>query len=201
MAKASIVQLELGPMQNLSYLVGDDEAQVCAVVDPGWDAHRLIEAAERNGWKIDKVLLTHTHFDHANALYEVSRMAEGGIFAHGEEAGTIDEGVATTPTADGTVIELGSLRIRCMHTPGHTPGSQCFLVDDAILTGDTLFIDGCGRVDLPGSEPEMMVKSLKALAALDPSTTVYPGHDYGGTRSTIGELLERNPYLADALGR
>jgi len=199
MTEASIVQLAVGPMDNLAYLVGDDDAKVCAVVDPGWDARSIIDAAEGNGWRIDKVLLTHTHFDHVGALEKLARLAKGGIYAHGEEAGSIDESIPTTPTADGTVIEVGSLRVVCMHTPGHTPGSQCFLVDGSIITGDTLFIDGCGRVDLPGSDPDRMVESLKTLAGLPPETVVYPGHDYGGRSGTIGNLLRNNPYLSSAL--
>jgi len=196
MPKAAIVQLAVGPMENLAYLVADEDARLCAVVDPGWDAAMIIASAEKRGWKIDKVLLTHTHFDHVGALDEMASRAEGGVFAHGEEAGSIDESIPTTPTADGTVIEVGSVRIECMHTPGHTPGSQCFLVDGSILTGDTLFIDGCGRVDLPGSDPDKMMASLRTLAALDPETIVYPGHDYGGRQSTLGELVRNNPYLS-----
>lgn len=198
MTKATVVQLAVGPMMNLAYLVADEEAGVCAVVDPGWDAATIIAAADKRGWRIDKVLLTHTHFDHIGALEELASKAEGGIYAHADEAGAIDEGIPTQRTSDGTVIEVGGVSIECMHTPGHTPGSQCFLVDGAIITGDTLFIDGCGRVDLPGSDPAKMISSLKALAELDPSTIVYPGHDYGGTQATIGDLMRDNPYLAGA---
>ena len=199
MTKPSIVQLAVGPMANFAYLVADDEAKFCAVVDPGWDASSIISSAEISGWRIDKVLLTHTHFDHVNALAQLAELADGGVYAHGEEAGSIDDGIPTTPTADGTVIEVGGVRVECLHTPGHTPGSQCFLVEGAILTGDTLFIDGCGRVDLPGSDPDMMLASLKQLAALDPSIIVYPGHDYGGKSATIGELMKSNPYLTQAM--
>jgi hydroxyacylglutathione hydrolase len=199
--EASIVQLAVGPMMNFAYLIGDDEAKVCAVVDPGWDAQAIISAASRAGWRIEKILLTHTHFDHVGALERIASETGAEIYAHSEEADEL-AGFKAVGTDDGSIIKVGGLRVQCLHTPGHTPGSQCFMVGGALFTGDTLFIDGCGRVDLPGSSPENMVESLRLLASLDPATIVYPGHDYGGTSSaTIGDLLETNPYLKATEGK
>jgi hydroxyacylglutathione hydrolase len=195
MAPASIEQLAVGPMMNFAYLIGDDEAKVCAIVDPGWDAEAIADAARRKGWRIEAILLTHTHFDHVGALEALAARTGAPIYAHREEIGEL-AGSAVKATEEGTTISVGHIAITCMHTPGHTPGSQCFVAGGAIFTGDTLFVDGCGRVDLPGSDPAKMVASLARLAALDPAIVVYPGHDYGGApKATVGELLRSNPYL------
>jgi hydroxyacylglutathione hydrolase len=196
MTQPSIKQLHLGPMLNLSYLVGDDGSKVCAAVDPGWNAKAMLDAAKSEGWKIDKILLTHAHFDHVGALVDLVSKTNAVIYVHIDEVGEIDKFLHIKTTQDGTLINVGKMEITCIHTPGHTQGSQCFLVGDSIFTGDTLFVDGCGRVDLPGSDPKKMLKSLKALASLNPKTTVWPGHDYGGTHATIGELLKTNSALS-----
>ncbi len=194
-----IKQIPVGPMLNLSYIVGDRGAGVCAAIDPGWEAGSILGAAVEEGLRIEKVLMTHAHFDHAGAIREILSETHATVYVNCAEAHDLEPGLSAEYTDDGTVIELGSLRIECLHTPGHTPGSQCFLVDGNVFTGDTLFVDGCGRVDLPGSSPREMLSSLGRLARLDPATVVWPGHDYGGPKSTIGKLLETNPYLdADA---
>ncbi|MFH1830912.1 MAG: MBL fold metallo-hydrolase [Pseudomonadota bacterium] len=199
MTEPSIKQLHVGPMLNFAYLVGDDKAKACATIDPGWDANAILNAANDAGWKIEKILLTHTHFDHIGVLRDIAAKTDATIYVHKDEAGDISKNLPVKETEDGTLIELGSTKIKCIHTPGHTPGSQCFLVKNSIFTGDTLFVDGCGRVDLPGSDPKQMMASLKTLASLDPKTKVWPGHDYGGTESTIGELLMTNPaFLASS---
>ena len=197
MSKLRVVQMAIGPMMNFSYLICDEAASVCAAIDPGWEAEKFSDAAQSLGAKIDKVLLTHTHFDHSNALSKLAGPSNLPVFVHREEQGALPQGVLGKPTEEGTVIPLGELQVRCLHTPGHTPGSQCFLVEGAIFTGDTLFVEGCGRVDLPGSDPQKMLHSLKRLAALDPATVVYPGHDYGSApTSTIGDELRCNPCLS-----
>jgi hydroxyacylglutathione hydrolase len=197
MARPSIEQLRVGPMMNFSYLVADEEAKVCAVVDPGWDAAQILEAARARGWKLEKILLTHTHFDHAGAVREIAQSTGATIHAHREEIAVLaSEGLAARWTEEGSAIAVGSVALTCLHTPGHTPGSQCFAAEGAIFTGDTLFVEGCGRVDLPGGDPRKMLASLARLAALDPAIVVYPGHDYGGApTATLGALLRDNPYL------
>lgn len=196
MTHAVIKQLPLGPMMNFAYLIGDDEEDACAAVDPGWDAKAIVDAASGAGWIIQKILLTHVHFDHANAIEKLVKITKAPAYVHRDEAGELKGMADVRPTDDGIVIEVGGLKVGCLHTPGHTPGSQCFLVDGALLTGDTLFVDGCGRVDLPGSDPRKMLSSLKRIAKLDPATIVYPGHDYGPSpTSTIAEQLRNNPCL------
>ncbi len=195
MKKLLIKQIPVGPMLNLAYIVGDTDSGTCAVIDPGWDSKSILGTADGEGLRIDKILLTHAHFDHVGALMEIASETKAPVYVHAAEAAELGGDLDARPTEDGTEIELGSLRIECLHTPGHTPGSQCFLVDGNIFTGDTLFVDGCGRVDLPGSSPGEMLVSLKRMARLDPAITVWPGHDYGGLKSTIGTLIETNPYL------
>jgi len=181
-------------MMNFVYLVADEEAKLCAAVDPGWDAAGIADAANANGWRIEKILLTHAHFDHTGALDELAGLTKAQVYVHRDDIGDIKQ--PAIATEDGTAIAVGGVEIKCMHTPGHTPGSQCFLVDGSVLTGDTLFVDGCGRVDLPGGSPGKMIESLRRLAGLSHDIVVYPGHDYGNMPfATIGELLKINSYL------
>ncbi|HPM41499.1 MAG TPA: MBL fold metallo-hydrolase [bacterium] len=194
-----IKQIPIGPMENFAYLIGDEAAKVCAAIDPAWNAQEIIEAARDSGWKIEKILLTHSHFDHTNALEALANLTGAEIYAHALDAKDLPASLAVEETRDGTEIAVGGIAVRCIHTPGHTPGSQCFFAEGSVVTGDTLFVDNCGRVDLPGSSPADMMASLKRLSSLDPSTVVYPGHDYGPTpTSTIGRQLSNNPYLAEA---
>lgn len=182
-------------MLNLAYILGDVGSGRCAVIDPGWDSRSILKSVVEANLRVDKILLTHAHFDHLGALCDIASETGAPVYVHGLELSEVEAGLETRPTDDGTEIELGSLRIECLHTPGHTPGSQCFLVEGNVFTGDTLFVDGCGRVDLPGSSPDDMLKSLRRLSKLDPETIVWPGHDYGGQSSTMGELTKTNPYL------
>lgn len=189
-------------MMNFAYLIGDDGTGVCAAVDPGWDATTIAGTAKEAGFKIVSILLTHAHFDHAQALDELVALTGAEVYLNGDEAGAISKKADVHTTQDGTVIQIGQIKATCIHTPGHTPGSQCFLVDGAVFTGDTLFVDGCGRVDLPGSDPHAMLTSLKRLAALPPETIIYPGHNYGHSpTATIGEQKKTNPCLSAESGR
>ncbi len=201
MPASSIIQIPIGPMMNFAYLIGDAERGFCAAVDPAWDAHSIKRVAAGAGWKIQKILLTHAHFDHANAAAELSAITGSKIFVHRLEPVEELTGVALEYTEEGTIIEIGKLKIECIHTPGHTRGSQCFLVDDSVITGDTLFVDACGRVDLPGGSSSDMVESLKRLADLPVATKVYPGHDYGRSKvSSIGEERRNNMCMRNPEG-
>jgi len=197
-------QLQLGPMANFVYLLGDAESGECAVVDPGWDAAAILREAREGGVRITRVLLTHGHSDHTNGVAGVLAQAKAGaarVYIHPEDAlalGGISADISTT--ADGEEIVLGGLRSKVLHTPGHTPGSQCFLCDGRLMTGDTLFVGECGRVDLPGSNPAKLYHSLRRIASLPDSTVIYPGHDYGSQRSVVlGEERRRNPYIQASL--
>lgn len=209
-------QIAVGEMANFAYLIGSASARKALVVDPAWDVERLLDAVESDGLALSGALVTHYHPDHCggalwgHSIAGVSQLLARSpvpIHVNAHEA----EGVRrVTGAADsdlvrhdgGAVIELGGVRIRLLHTPGHTPGSQCFLVEEAghpalLVSGDTLFLEGCGRVDLPGSDPEAMYRSLTGtLKQLPDETLLFPGHMYSAQpSSTMGEQKRRNPYL------
>lgn len=194
---AWIQQLAVGPMANFAYLIGDPAKKVCAVVDPGWEAERIVASANTDGYTIRAVWLTHTHYDHIGALEELLQLVPVPIYVHEMECGQFaEQKVPVHPTRDGDTLTIGDVTVRCLHTPGHTPGGQCFVGEGFAFTGDTLFVDAIGRTDLPGSDPEQMRASLRRLARLPPDTVVYSGHNYGrSATATIAEQLRHNPYL------
>jgi len=204
-------QIEIGPMQNYAYLIGDRRTRDAVVIDAAWDVPALIEQAERDGMTIRAVLVTHFHPDHlggsmmgmniAGAAELIGRLPVK-VYLHKTEAPYAQKiaGLSTSDmvtTEGGDDLAVGELKIKFLHTPGHTPGSQCFLVDGALISGDTLFIGSCGRVDLPGSSPEDLYRSLnQTLKALPDETILYPGHNYAERpTSTIGGEKARNPYM------
>ena len=192
-----IQQIAVGPMANFSYLIVDTATQKAAYIDPGWDAQKVIGITKKNGWQIDKILITHTHFDHIQELEEAYQTLKVPVFAPAIEVSAIEKmGVPVHAIADAETIPVGNFVIKCLHTPGHTPGEVCYLVDKHLLTGDVLFVDGCGRVDLPGSDPEKMFETLKLLSRFPDETIIYPGHNYGpAPTDTMGHQKKTNPYL------
>ncbi|MBY0277623.1 MBL fold metallo-hydrolase [Candidatus Binatia bacterium] len=204
-------QLEVGPMQNFVYLIGDREKRECVVVDAAWDIDAIVDCAQRDDMKIVAGLVTHFHPDHLGGAMmgmEIQGAAEliaklpVKIHLHKSEAPFANRiaGLSSSDmvlTEAGDVTRAGDLEIKFLHTPGHTPGSQCFLVDGNLVSGDTLFIGSCGRVDLPGSSPEDLFHSLNdTLKVLPPETVLFPGHNYSDrTTSTIGDERRRNPYM------
>jgi glyoxylase-like metal-dependent hydrolase (beta-lactamase superfamily II) len=204
-------QLEVGPMQNFVYLIGDREKREAVVVDAAWDIDAIVAEAERDDMRIVAGLVTHFHPDHLGGAMmgmEIQGAAEllarlpVKIHLHKSEApfanriaGLADSDMVLTEAGD--TVKVGDLDVKFLHTPGHTPGSQCFLVNGNLVSGDTLFIGSCGRVDLPGSSPEDLFHSLNGtLKALPADTVLYPGHNYSErTTSTIGDEQRRNPYM------
>ena len=200
-----------GQMANFMYLIGDRSTREALVVDPAWDVEGLLEIAVGDGYKIVGALVTHYHPDHVGGdlfglqVEGLSRLMERNpvpVYTNREEADgvRIVTGVSESDlrkTDGGDEIQLGEVKISFLHTPGHTPGSQCFLVGNRLVAGDTLFVRGCGRVDLPGGDPQAMYETLtQKLAKLPKDTVLYPGHHYGPTEtSTIGEELEQNVYM------
>ena len=199
-------QLELGPMQNFVYLVGDPVARECVVVDPAWQIDRIAAAAEEDDMRLVGALVTHTHQDHVGGhlfgfdipgVEDLLGRTPMRVYVHEAESGALKGlGSDLVKVEGGQTLRVGAVTITFLHTPGHTPGSQCFLVDGRLISGDTLFIRSCGRTDLPGSDPEEMYYSLtRRLGALPDDTVVYPGHDYGGTATTIGDEKRHNPMM------
>ena len=202
-------QVELGQMANYVYLIGSTKTKEVAVVDPAWEIDRIVELAQADGMKITHILVTHTHPDHVGGklfgleipgIAELLKKVDAKVVINEAEADRLIplSGSNIVRAGNGHTLNLGGVAITLIHTPGHTPGSQCFLVQDHLVSGDTLFIGSCGRVDLPGSNPEQMYESLvNRLMKLDDKTVVLPGHNYAGgrTSTTIGEERRGNPYV------
>ncbi|OGW83358.1 MAG: hypothetical protein A2Z83_04820 [Omnitrophica bacterium GWA2_52_8] len=200
-----IRQLEIGPMQNFVYLIGDRNEKKCVMVDPAWDVSAVLKAAEEDGMEVTGGLVTHTHFDHCNGAEELLKKIKGKLYIHKAEADRLKGmGGDLVKSEAGTKINIGDVQITFIHTPGHTPGSQCFLVSCGkapsdsgnLVSGDTLFINACGRCDLPGGNAAELYESLQALAKLDEKTLLFPGHNYAEEAvSSIGKEKIYNPYL------
>lgn len=205
-------QIPLGPMQNFVYFVGSKRARQCYVVDPAWDTETLLALAAEDDMRIVGSLVTHYHPDHVGGsimgfdvpggVAEMLAATDAKIHVHKAEAdglkvvtGVSESDLVRHESSDR--LTVGDVAIELVHTPGHTPGSQCFLVSDRLVAGDTLFVNGCGRVDLPGSDPEAMYHTLNGvLAKLSDDIILCPGHDYGPSKTaTMGEQKQSNAYL------
>ncbi len=199
-----------GQMANFAYLVGCRESGECLIVDPSWDPVGLVRIAEQHEMRLTGCIATHTHPDHIGGSWmgvqipgvrELAVEIEGPFHVHTEEAGALREAAGLEAErlikhGDGDSIEIGSVRIELLHTPGHTPGGLCLLVEGHVITGDVLFVGACGRVDLPGADPRAMFESLRRLGRLPGETIVLPGHDYGmAPRSAIADELRTNPTM------
>ncbi|MBI3011599.1 MAG: MBL fold metallo-hydrolase [Candidatus Omnitrophica bacterium] len=191
-------QLELGPMQNFIYLIGDSQTREAAVVDPGWEVPAILSVARRDGYRLTKAFVTHHHFDHVMGLKELLGAVDLPIYVHRDDAPYLDVSRSSLkPVSGGEAVSVGRFQVTLIHTPGHTPGSQCLLVEGRLLSGDTLFVRACGRCDLPGGDPAKLYESLdKKLRPLDDTTVLCPGHHYAeATTSALGEEKRANPFL------
>lgn len=193
-----IKQMQMGPLQNFIYFVGDVATKEIAVIDPAWDVDYLLGEAKSNGWKIKAVWLTHGHPDHVNGLDDLLAVHDVPAYISKNEAGFYKPHHKNLiEIEDGTPLTIGNLTFETILTPGHTPGCQCFRHDQHLFTGDTLFIDGCGRCDLPGGNARHMYNSLyNILMKLPDESIVYPGHNYGPTPTdTLHSQKQTNPFL------
>ncbi len=191
-------QIPVGIMQNFSYLIGDGDSKEGAVVDPGWGADKILEIAKKYDLNIKIILLTHSDYDHINSVKDIVNATDATVYVHREEGDEIKKlGINKIKLLnDDDMITIGKIKVKVIHTPGHTPGSVCFLVDNKLITGDTLFVENIGRVDKPGGDATKMAESLKKLKKLDESIEVYPGHDYGSIHhSTIKHEKKNNFHM------
>jgi hydroxyacylglutathione hydrolase len=191
--KPALLQIEVGQMANFTYIVADEENGEAAVIDPSWNLDKIFQTLKKKNWRAKYIINTHTHFDHVIGNEKVAEITGAKIVQH--KNSQLDKDIAVS---DGDMIEIGRIKLRVLHTPGHSKDSVCFLYDDQfILTGDTLFVGNCGRVDLPGSDAiEMYYSLFDRLAKLDEKLIVYPGHNYGPTSiSTIGHEKKTNYVL------
>ncbi len=197
-------QFEIGPMQNFGYLIGDEKTKQALIVDPAWDPTQIVKVVSDNGFKLAGLIVTHAHYDHVNAIeilldtFDIPVYANKDEIAYAKIGNSIvgNLGRTATPMEGSDKIKLGETEIEFLHTPGHTPGSQCIRVGNHLITGDTLFVGGCGRSDLPGGNAATLFNSLKKIAHLPADLEICPGHDYGEKpRRTLQEELQVNPYL------
>ena len=204
--KIYLKQMELGPMQNFIYLVGDPATRQCVVVDPAWEIETIVQTAAADDMTIIGALITHTHQDHVGGhlfglnipgVEDLLEKVKAKVYVHKAEREFLKGfGSDLVKVDNNDTLQVGRLGLTFLHTPGHTPGSQCFLVDGRLISGDTLFIGSCGRTDLPGSDPSEMYYSLtQRLYKLPDETVLFPGHNYGGASSTLGDEKRGNPFM------
>jgi len=185
-------QRVIGTMQNFGYVIGDPGTKTAAVIDPSFDARVLQKVASENSYEIAIIFNTHHHPDHVFDNERLANETGGKVAAH--KLSRVRKDVVLE---DGTILHLGDLGIKVVHTPGHSPDSCCFIVGGRVFTGDCLFVGDCGRVDLPGSDVEQMYDSLfNRVRKMDDDLVVCPGHHYGPTpTSTIGREKKTNYVL------
>lgn len=197
-------------MLNFVYLVGDRETGEAMIIDPAYGVQELVEIAGVDGMTITGALATHYHPDHVGGSmmgWEIEGAAQllaidgvkAKLHVQRDEAWGVKRmtGLSDSDLVEhdgGDVVTIGSIEVTLLHTPGHTPGSQCFVVDGCLLAGDTLFLDGCGRTDLPGGDSDALYESLtQRLAKLPDETVLYPGHMYSAdSYATMGQTRSSN---------
>ncbi len=200
-------------MVNFVYVVGDRRTGDCVLVDPAYAVRELVDIVRADGMVVTGALATHYHPDHVGGsmmghsiegISELLDHVDCPVHVQRDEVEWVSK--STSVTADhliahdsGDVVRVGDIEITLVHTPGHTPGSQCFFVDDRLIAGDTLFLEGCGRTDLPGSDPSKMVESLRRLAEVPDSTILFPGHRYSIASSATMDVVKETNFVFDSL--
>ncbi len=206
-----VEQLVVGSMAVCCYILGCEKTKEAAVIDPGGDEEKILQKIDVLGLTLKQILLTHSHPDHVCGNRKIKEASGAEIVAHQLEAEFMAKpeiaqyfsmlGLEASPPVDrvvtgGDTIEIGEEKLQVIHTPGHTPGGICLYNAPHLFTGDTLFAGGVGRTDFPGGSHTELLHSINSkLFALPEETIVWPGHGYGGNRSTIGAERIGNPYL------
>ena len=206
-----IEQIIVGSMAVCCYFASCDETGEAAVIDPGGDVDRLLHFIREKGLTVKYIIATHGHPDHVHDNRRLKEATGAEIVMHSADAEFFGKpevrsyfsmlGLEASPPADvivedGDLIKIGKGQFKVIHTPGHTPGGMCLLDGRNLITGDTLFVGGLGRTDFPGGSHQELLDSIhRKLLTLPEDTVVWPGHGYGGSRSTIGEEKRSNPFL------
>ncbi|MFT5728417.1 MAG: hydroxyacylglutathione hydrolase [Desulforhopalus sp.] len=204
-------QFVVGSMAVCSYIVGCEETKKAAIVDPGGDEELLLAEVEKLGLTVEYIIATHGHPDHVCGNRKLQEATGAKIVMHSADVDFFDKpevkeyfsmlGLEASPPVDivvnaGDDIHIGNVALKVIHTPGHTPGGICLYCAPNIITGDTLFVGGLGRTDFPGGSHEELLESIRThLLTLPAETVVWPGHGYGGSKSTIGNEAASNPFL------
>ena len=184
-----VYQIQVGNMQNFSYVVEDDDTHEAIIIDPSWDLVELELIIKENDLKIKYIVNTHHHFDHTLGNEEMAKSTNAPIIQH--EFSELKHDISVK---DGDSIDFGNSKLKVLHTPGHSKDSVCLIGDGKLFSGDTLFVGNCGRIDLPGGSAQELYHSLfDVLHSLDDKLIMYPGHNYGHSNlSTIGEEKNTN---------
>ena len=200
-----VLRVPAGPLSTNCYILIEEETRETAVIDPGGDSDRLLSTLERNDVKVKYILLTHGHFDHTGAVIALKNKYKVPVYITKADYDMIlsntselyymegNDGSINNFINEDTVFELGSVKIECIFTPGHTPGGVCFYLEDMLISGDTLFNGSVGRTDFVGADHKTLINSIKTkLVSLPDETVVLPGH---GGETTIGREKQYNPYF------
>ena len=197
-------------MENFIYLIGDKKTGECVVVDPAWEVQEILDIAAKDGMKVVGALGTHYHPDHIGGkafgmniegFSTLMALNPCKCHVHKLEASGVCQVTGLSQSdltlhESGDILKVGDISIELLHTPGHTPGSLCFRIKDGLVSGDTLFLQGCGRVDLPGGNSEQMYETItQRLSKLPDNMILYPGHAYGGEHAPLSEVRERNSMM------
>ncbi len=182
-------QIQVGGMQNFSYILEDEETEEAIIIDPSWDLENIEQTINRNDLKIKYIVNTHHHIDHTLGNEAMAKLTGAKIIQH--EASELKHDLTVT---DGDKITFGDSELSIIHTPGHSKDGICLVGDGKIFSGDTLFVGNCGRVDLPGGSSKELYRSLfEIISNLDDNLVLYPGHNYGPTpTSTLGKEKATN---------
>lgn len=206
-----IEQIPVGMMQVCCYIVSCEETGEAAIIDAGGDENLILDRCRKNSLQVKYLIATHGHPDHVCGNHRIKEATGAQIVMHGDDAVFFWQpevqsyfsmlGLPESPkpdilVKDGDIITFGNEQLRVIHTPGHTPGGMCLYNPPDCFTGDTLFAGGVGRTDFPGGSSGELMESIRhRLFSLPPDTVVWPGHGYGGSKSTIAEEARSNPFL------
>lgn len=185
-------------MENFIYLIEDIQTGRTAVVDPAWEPEEILSFASTHNLNITDILLTHSHHDHINAIDDILNSFDAQLhLTHAEAKFWGGAGPRPTLHYGGDNIQIGNTRVEVMHTPGHTPGSACYKTHNQLITGDTMFVFGCGRCDMTGGDPNQMFRTLNKIKSTMPQDTqILPGHNYATQpTATLAEQVEGNPFM------
>jgi glyoxylase-like metal-dependent hydrolase (beta-lactamase superfamily II) len=177
-----IRQLEVGHMDNFCYLVGCEKTRKAMLIDPGADVERIMAEAEKEKLVIETIVNTHGHADHTAGSARLKALAGARIVMHALDAAAVPE--ADVRLTGDEYLQVGEIRFKTIHTPGHTPGGICLYAEGQLFTGDTLFVGDSGRTDLAGGHRPTLGASIRRLMQLPDDTVIWPGHDYGPTPSS-----------------